>query len=185
MVLVLRIGHRKERDKRITTHIALVARAFGAEKLIISGDRDEHLITSVNKVVAEWGGEFTLEIYPREKWKEIVLEWKQENKKIVHLTMYGQNIIDFKKTKEFQLLRSTPLALLNLMIIVGGEKVPGSVFQYADWNIAITNQPHSEVSSLAIFLEHLIPDSLKIDFPNAKRKIIPSLEGKKGYENGH
>ena len=30
---VLRIGHRPERDKRITTHVALTARAFGASRI--------------------------------------------------------------------------------------------------------------------------------------------------------
>jgi len=35
MITVLRIGHRISRDKRITTHVALVARAFGADKILI------------------------------------------------------------------------------------------------------------------------------------------------------
>jgi len=35
MITILRIGHRISRDKRITTHVALVARAFGAEKIYI------------------------------------------------------------------------------------------------------------------------------------------------------
>ncbi len=29
MIAVLRLGHRPERDKRITTHVALTSRAFG------------------------------------------------------------------------------------------------------------------------------------------------------------
>ena len=36
MITVLRLGHRISRDKRITTHVALVARAFGAYNIIIS-----------------------------------------------------------------------------------------------------------------------------------------------------
>ena len=35
MINVLRLGHRIGRDKRITTHVALVARAFGADKILI------------------------------------------------------------------------------------------------------------------------------------------------------
>ena len=35
MITVLRIGHRISRDKRITTHVALVARAFGADNILI------------------------------------------------------------------------------------------------------------------------------------------------------
>ena len=40
MIIVLRIGHRIGRDKRITTHVALVARAFGANKIIIDKNRN-------------------------------------------------------------------------------------------------------------------------------------------------
>ena len=34
-VIILRLGHRPERDKRITTHVALTARAFGAEGMLL------------------------------------------------------------------------------------------------------------------------------------------------------
>ena len=40
MITVLRIGHRLGRDKRITTHVALVARAFGANKILIDTKDD-------------------------------------------------------------------------------------------------------------------------------------------------
>ena len=33
---VLRLGHRKGRDPRITTHLALVGRAFGAHRFLLS-----------------------------------------------------------------------------------------------------------------------------------------------------
>ena len=40
MITVLRIGHRPARDKRVTTHVALAARAFGGEVLAArDGDR--------------------------------------------------------------------------------------------------------------------------------------------------
>jgi tRNA (cytidine56-2'-O)-methyltransferase len=39
-VTVLRLGHRPERDKRITTHVGLVARAFGAEEMLLAGGGD-------------------------------------------------------------------------------------------------------------------------------------------------
>ena len=32
----MRIGHRPERDKRITTHVALTSRAFGASRIYVS-----------------------------------------------------------------------------------------------------------------------------------------------------
>ena len=40
MITVLRLDHRLGRDTRITTHVCLTARAFGADKVILSGERD-------------------------------------------------------------------------------------------------------------------------------------------------
>ena len=34
-IYVLRLDHRRRRDARITTHVCLTARAFGASKIII------------------------------------------------------------------------------------------------------------------------------------------------------
>ena len=50
VIAVLRIGHRPERDKRITTHIGLVARAFGADTLYIT-TRDLQLEKSIHGVI--------------------------------------------------------------------------------------------------------------------------------------
>ncbi|MGZ7135889.1 MAG: tRNA (cytidine(56)-2'-O)-methyltransferase, partial [Methanobacterium sp.] len=44
---VLRLDHRHNRDTRITTHVCLTARAFGASRVIISGDEDKKLIDNV------------------------------------------------------------------------------------------------------------------------------------------
>ena len=57
---VLRVGHRPERDKRITTHVALTARAFGASKIYISRP-DRRIVKTVNEVVRKFGGNFTVE----------------------------------------------------------------------------------------------------------------------------
>ncbi len=181
MVTIFRIGHRIFRDKRITTHLALVSRAFGASGIIIAGDKDEKIIKSVKKVVTEWGGDFTIEFVPFEEWKPFLEEWLENQNKIVHLTMYGENLPIFKQNKEFINLKSSPELLNKLLVVVGGKKVPGKVFHYANWNVAISNQPHSEVGSLAIFLSHLIPNSLETSFPNSLRQILPSIEGKKSY----
>jgi len=181
LVTIFRIGHRIFRDKRITTHLALVSRAFGASGMIIAGDKDEKIIKTVKKVVTEWGGDFTVEFVPFEEWKPFFEEWIEKQNKIIHLTMYGENLPVFKQNKEFINLRSSPELLKNLLVVVGGKKVPSKVFHYANWNIAISNQPHSEVGSLAIFLSHLIPNSLEISFPNSSRQILPSIEGKKSY----
>ncbi len=181
MVTVFRIGHRKNRDKRITSHLALVARALGAKGITIAGETDENIIRSVSKVVSEWGGSFSIVFIPYDEWIDFVEEWKQKHGLIIHLTMYGENITKFQLDQRFNSIQNSDERLDHLMIIVGGKKVPAKVFHYADWNIAITNQPHSEVGSLAIFLEKLIPNSLELNFLNSKKKIKPSIEGKKNY----
>ena len=40
-ISVLRLGHRRERDKRITSHLGLTARAFGANEVILAGESFE------------------------------------------------------------------------------------------------------------------------------------------------
>jgi len=181
LVTILRIGHRIFRDKRITTHLALVSRAFGASGIVIAGEKDEKIIKSVKKVVTEWGGDFTINFVPFEEWKPFLEEWTEKQYKIIHLTMYGENLPVFQQNKEFTDLSSSPELLKRLLVVVGGKKVPSKVFQYANWNIAVSNQPHSEVGALAIFLSHLIPNSLEKSFPNPSRQILPSIEGKKSY----
>ena len=42
-VTILRLGYRLGRDPRITTHLALVARALGAESFLFSGDEDPRI----------------------------------------------------------------------------------------------------------------------------------------------
>ncbi len=178
LVIVLRIGHRKKRDKRITSHVALVARAFGAKSIIIAGEEDQNIKKTIDKIVLEWGGDFKLKMILEDEWKDIIEEWKNEKKLVIHLSMYGENLSDFEKTDIFNQLKKN---LENLLIVVGGKKVPGKLFHLADWNIAIGNQPHSEVSSLAIFLDHLQPDILLKKFEKAEKEIIPSLKGNKKY----
>ncbi len=180
LVTILRIGHRIKRDKRITTHLVLVARAFGTPRIVVAGDEDRNLINTIDKIVLEWGGNFKLEMIPYDEWKTFIQQWKSNNKnRIIHLTMYGENLLTFERSEDFNNLKKWSKNLTNLLVVVGGEKIPGKVFQYADWNIAISNQPHSEVSSLAVFLDHLVPNNLQIQFANAHKQIIPSLEGKK------
>ncbi|UCE13712.1 MAG: tRNA (cytidine(56)-2'-O)-methyltransferase [Candidatus Heimdallarchaeota archaeon] len=180
MVTILRIGHRIERDKRITTHLALVARSLGANRLVVAGDKDKNLEETIFNVVKEWGGTFQFEIIPYDNWKSFLSQWKSnERNKIAHLTMYGENLTIFEKSDDFLNLKRHPQNLSGLLVVVGGEKIPGKVFHCADWNIAITNQPHSEVGSLAVFLDHLIPNALQTKNSDAKKQIIPSLKGKK------
>jgi tRNA (cytidine56-2'-O)-methyltransferase len=141
MIVVLRLGHRYVRDYRVSTHLALVARAFGADKMLVSSIEDD-VKASIDNINYRWGGNFMLEEIG-DRWRSIIKEWKANNRSVAHLTMYGiniNNIIDEVKGKD-------------LMIIVGAEKVPSEVYELSDYNIAIGNQPHSEIAALAVFLD--------------------------------
>jgi len=66
----------------------------------------------------------------------------------------------------------------NLLIIVGSSKVPIHYYKLSNFNISITTQPHSEVSSLVIFLhEYFKGKELNTTFKNAKLKIVPQEQG--------
>ena len=140
---VLRIGTRLVRDDRVTTHVTLVSRAFGASKIYMY-DANPEIKETVSKVNKMWGSDFKVEII--ENWKEVIKAKKQESFKIVHLTMYGENI----NTVQDEIRREE-----KILIIVGAEKVPREVYDMADYNIAIGNQPHSEISALAILLDRI------------------------------
>ena len=49
-VNVLRLDHRIGRDTRITTHVCLTSRAFGASKIYLSGEEDHKLMENVRAV---------------------------------------------------------------------------------------------------------------------------------------
>ncbi len=162
-VYVLRFGHRPERDKRISTHVALTARAFGA-KGIYFDKFDEHVFESVRDVVKRWGGDFFIE---HANWRKLLKEFRGTK---VHLTMYGipltEKIEELKKKEK-------------ILVIVGAEKVPAEVYELADYNISIGNQPHSEVAALAVFLDRLLNGKVfKLKFEDAEIEVVPSDRGK-------
>ncbi len=165
--VVLRIGHRPMRDKRITTHVGLTARALGADGMLLAAD-DPKIKGSIDDVTHAWGGDFFVEIGV--DWRDAIRRWKGEGGMVVHLTMYGLNLPD----------AIGEVAGRNLMIIVGAEKVPPGVYDLADLNIAVGNQPHSEVAALALFLDHLQDGGeLRGAFAGAKREIVPKRDGKR------
>ena len=168
MITVLRLGHRPARDKRVTTHVALTARAFGADAVLVS-TRDPGLERSIRGVVRRFGGTFRIETGVA--WRRILNEWQGTK---VHLTMYGERL-------EKVLPR---IAREDLLIVVGAEKVPRELFDLVDWNVAVGNQPHSEVAALAIFLDRLLgPSALGREFTGPLR-IRPSPRGKDVVESG-
>ncbi len=170
---VLRLDHRRVRDARITTHVCLTARAFGASKVVLSGDKDTKLMENVADVTDRWGGDF--EVDYRKNWDNLLDEWKKNGGEIVHLTMYGELVQDAVGD-----IRSSPK---DKLVVVGGSRVPGKVYREADWNISVTTQPHSEVSALAIFLHmYFQGEELEKEFEGGKLKVVPTSHGKKIIE---
>ena len=165
-VSVLRIGHRPYRDKRITTHVALVSRAFGASRIFVDSS-DEVLEDTVKSVVSNFGGDFTIETCVN--WSKKLSEFRGIK---VHLTMYGMPVNQVMGD-----IRSR-FADDDLLVVVGAEKVPPEVYQNCDYNVAITNQPHSEVSALAIFLDRLFDGKEISSGKRSKFRIIPMERGK-------
>ena len=167
VIEVVRIGQRVVRDDRVTTHVALVSRAFGAEKIFMTEVNPE-IKDTLEKINKTWGGNFIVEFI--EKWKPIIKKKKEENFKIVHLSMYGESINEVQeKISEEE----------NLLVVVGAEKVPREIYDLADYNVGVGSQPHSEISALAILLDRIQKGKqFEKAFPDAKRKIIPTKMGK-------
>lgn len=170
-VMVLRIGHRPERDQRVTTHVGLTARALGARGMYLAAS-DKGVVESIADVAGRWGGEFFCQ--DNVKWRSCIRAWKESGGIVVHLTMYGLGLPDV-------IAGIRPHD--RILVVVGAEKVPGEIYGLADYNVAVTGQPHSEISSLALFLDHLFSGSeLKNEFPGAQIRIIPSKAGKQTEE---
>lgn len=169
---VLRIGQRLVRDDRVTTHVALVARAFGASKIYMNEVNPE-IKETLKKINKNWGGNFAIEFITN--WKKIIKEKKEKSRKIIHLTMYGENINDLVPALQKE---------DKILIVVGAEKVPREIYDYADYNVAVGHQPHSEISALAVLLDRIQEGNQFLSkFENSKREIIPTKKGKNVITN--
>tara|TARA_B100000470_G_C19620074_1_gene314965 strand:+ start:168 stop:701 length:534 start_codon:yes stop_codon:yes gene_type:complete len=167
VIEVVRIGQRVVRDDRVTTHVALVSRAFGARKIFMT-EVNPQIKDTLDKINKTWGGNFIVEFI--DKWKSVVKKKKEDNFKIVHLSMYGENINDVQEELGNE---------ENLLVVVGAEKVPREIYELADYNVGVGSQPHSEISALAILLDRIQNGTqFEKSFTNAKRKIIPTKTGK-------
>ena len=171
-VVVLRLGHRLVRDARMSTHLGLVSRAFGATSLIITG-ADDDTVDSIRKVGKNWGGDFKVAFV--KGWREVIRKW---DGRTVHLTMYGEPV-DRAIPKILADLTESTSGAGRVLVIVGAEKVPREVYKLADYNVAIGNQPHSEIAALAVFLDRLfMGGELNQRFENARIRILPRAKGK-------
>ena len=133
--------------------------------------RDDRTTTHVALVCDDWGGsnEFDVEIV--QDWRSLLKTWKKNNGIIVHLTMYGINIQHFSHDYPHG---------KNILVVIGASKVPKDVYFIADMNIAVGNQPHSEIAALAIFLDRYFQGKELIhSYEDARMKIVPSSRGKR------
>ncbi|MCS7106974.1 MAG: tRNA (cytidine(56)-2'-O)-methyltransferase [Acidilobaceae archaeon] len=165
-VYVLRLGHRPSRDKRVTTHVALVARAFGANGFVLE-TCDDKVLGSLHKVLKMWGGKMHIECGV--DGLKYASSWDGDT---IHLTMYGIPV-----ERVIENIASSPKPKL---VVVGSERVRREFYEIAQYNVAIGNQPHSEVSALAIFLDRLYRGQWSsIRYENARLRIVPSERGKR------
>jgi tRNA (cytidine56-2'-O)-methyltransferase len=170
-IVVLRLDHRPERDKRLTTHIGLTARAFGASELWTSGLKDPKIVETLEQVCTQWGHQ-RFRVATGVQWRQQLKKWKEENGEIIHLTMYGLHVDEV-----ISKIRNSSKAKL---IVVGGPKVPIEIFKTANYNVAIGHQPHSEVTALSIFLDRLLQGrNLYTKYSDAKLEILPTAHGKR------
>ena len=167
IIQVVRIGQRVVRDDRVTTHVALVSRAFGAERIYMTEVNPE-IGDTLDKINASWGGHFGVKFI--EKWMPVVRRKKDEGFKIVHLTMYGERIADVQRSIGEE---------EKILVVVGAEKVPREVYELADYNVGVGSQPHSEISALAVLLDRIQNGKqFERTFSNARMSITPAKRGK-------
>lgn len=162
-IWIMRIGHRPERDKRVTTHVALSSRALGAKGIYVDTE-DPKLEENIRSVVHRFGGDYTIKTGVT--WREATKDFKG---KVVHLTMYGQRVDEaLPKIPKDE----------DIMIIVGAEKVPIEVYERADFNVSVGNQPHSEIAALAIFLDRFTEGKALYSDRDGILTVVPNERGK-------
>jgi len=167
-VRVLRLGHRPGRDERITTHVGLTARALGADGVVLAGSGSSRADTVVD-ITERFGGPFDVET--TDEPKKLIRDFDGT---IVHLTMYGEPI----QTVEREIRETHETG--PLLVVVGAEKVPFEVYERADYNVGVTNQPHSEIASLAVFLDRLFEGrELDREWADPDRVVVPMETGKR------
>ncbi len=165
MITVLRLGHRRGRDDRISSHVGLTARQFGADRIIYAGEEDSNMVESVRDVVDRWGGPFQVEY--RESYRPLIREFDGTT---VHLTMYGES---FRENIGGIRNRDS-----DVLVVVGSQKVPRDVYDLVDYNLAVGHQPHSEVAAVAVFLYELTGREISDKFEEAEVRVKPSKKDK-------
>jgi tRNA (cytidine56-2'-O)-methyltransferase len=163
-VSVLRVGHRPGRDPRLTTHLALTARALGAQRMLLHPP-DPDLARRVAEVGRGWGGSF--EVVNAPDWRRAVRDFDGP---VVHLTMYGLPFV-----RVLPRLQKAERVLL----VVGGAKVPPDLYRLATHNVGIGHQPHSEVAAVAVALSQMLGVPGPAPWAGATHRIVPQARGKR------
>jgi len=167
-IVVLRYGHRTVRDYRVSSHCCLVARAFGAKKIEIIGDKDESIENTLTSVNGRWGKGAVVTFF--DSWRKRVTFYKKKGYTIIHLTMYGLATQDVEKE-----IRKKE----KVLVIIGSQKVEREVYENSDYNVSVTLQPHSEIAALAVFLDRIQEgNELANEYPGAKIAVKPVNKGK-------
>lgn len=165
MIGILVIG---KMDYEKIVDISLTSRAFGAGNITICESDMKTIKKStayLNKIKSNWGGNFSINFITN--WKEFIKS-RKNTYKMIYLTRYGS---DIKKTNTIQTYK-------NIMLIVSNSENIKELYNIADFNISITTQPHTIISSIAVFLNiYYRGRELAMHFENAKYKIIPSSHG--------
>ncbi|WP_115863071.1 tRNA (cytidine(56)-2'-O)-methyltransferase [Halorussus litoreus] len=181
-VAVLRLGHRPGRDERMTTHVGLTARALGGDRAVLAGDASKSKGT-VEDITDRFGGPFAVEL--TDSPRSVIREW---DGRVVHLTMYGERIQDVESEIRAAHRGTEPEGHSGseatdgepILVVVGSQKVSFDVYEAADWNVGVTNQPHSEVAGLAVFLDRLFEGrELDREWADADQTVVPKATGKK------
>ncbi len=172
-ITVLRLSHRAGRDPRMSTHLGLTSRVYGATRFLLSGDNDSAVLQSLHDVGERFGGE--MEAVHEPSPLGFLKRFVADGGIAVHLTMYGlpyQEVVP-------ELPQDKPI-----VIVVGGAKVGREFYEVCQHNVAVGSQPHSEVAALTAFLERLVGGVAPPQhFTGGKLFITPSERGKDLNEN--
>jgi tRNA (cytidine56-2'-O)-methyltransferase len=144
-----------------------------ASGFILADIEDKSIEKTIKAITKHWGGNFTFEMGT--SWRNVVRNWKAQGGIVVHLTAYGENI---QTSDVMNRIRDTGK---DILLLVGSQKVPGEFYstEVSDFNMGVGNQPHSECSALAIFLDRFFEGKeLTVEFEKAEVKIIPQEHGK-------
>jgi tRNA (cytidine56-2'-O)-methyltransferase len=125
---------------------------------------DPVLEENVRSVAERFGGSFRVKTGVG--WKDALKDFDGVS---VQLTMYGQKLDEgLPKIPQDR----------DIMIIVGAEKVPFEVYERADLNISVGNQPHSEIAALAVLLDRFTAGKNLYSERDGNMSVVPNERGK-------